>query len=121
MSEIKVHLTVIASDGRMMTKSEARKAEVNNGNGFITTRTKVFNPKNNKLINIRVRANKETRRSLNISKEAYFYMTSTDGCPEDIKLSTWKNLNKMQRLDIHMQQICQTLGGSKYDFYVLED
>ena len=44
MSEIKVHLTVIASDGRMMTKSEARKAEVNNGNGFITTRTKVFNP-----------------------------------------------------------------------------
>ena len=121
MSEIKVHLTVIASDGRMMTKSEARKAQVNNGNGFITTRTKVFNPKNNKLINIRVRANKETRRSLNISKEAYFHMTSTDGCPEDIKLSTWKNLNKMQRLDIHMQQICQTLGGNKYDFYILED
>ena len=66
------------------------------------------------------RKNKTARRSMNLSREAYEYMVS-DVYPEWYKLRNWKNLNKDQRLALHLERIAQNFGGVLEDFIVYDD
>ena len=60
-------------------------------------------------------------QTINISKEAYNYMTSQNDCPEWEKMFKWKQMNKITRLDSHMKRISDYLGGLSYSYQVFDE
>lgn len=62
---------------------------------------------------------KDASQHLNISAEAYNYFISTE-CPEWVKPSFWKIMSKKQRLEAHLNRICQSLGGKSFTYEVLD-
>ena len=57
---------------------------------------------------------------INISKEAYNYMVSSE-CPEWAKAGEWKQLSRIKRLTQHMQRICENEGGISFEFQIFDD
>lgn len=59
------------------------------------------------------------KQVINLSEESYKYFTSTE-VPYDYysKSHTWENLSKKQRLEWHLNTICEDMGG-KMDSYVV--
>lgn len=60
------------------------------------------------------------KKSVNINKEAYNYMTSVE-CPEWAKLGEWKQLSKENRLKAHLQRMCEAEGGISFEYQIFED
>lgn len=57
---------------------------------------------------------------INICTEAYKYMTSNE-CPCWAKPKTWAMMRETQRLEAHLQRICEYVGGKSFTYEVLED
>ena len=60
------------------------------------------------------------KKSVNINKEAYNYMTSVE-CTEWAKLGEWKQLSKENRLKAHLQRMCEAEGGISFEYQIFED
>ena len=60
------------------------------------------------------------KKSVNINREAYNYMTSIE-CPEWAKLGEWKQLSKENRLKAHLQRMCEAEGGISFEYQIFED
>ena len=58
-------------------------------------------------------------QSINLTYNAYNYMTSEER-PEWFK-GPWKQMKKEQRLNAHLNRICESLNGKSYSYHVLED
>lgn len=57
----------------------------------------------------------------NITLEAYNYMTSNE-CPSWIhKFKDWKKMTPVQRLESHLNRICQHHNGVSFTYEILED
>ena len=60
------------------------------------------------------------KKSINISKEAYDYMVSSE-CPEWAKPGEWKQLSRIKRLTAHIQRICESERGISFEFQIFDD
>lgn len=60
---------------------------------------------------------------LNINQTSFEFFTSKAGCPNRNKptLIWWFGLSKAERLNYHLNRICQSLGGLGYTFVIFED
>lgn len=123
MSEIKVSVSITLPGGVMFTQAEAEQLEKEKtGAGFDITKLKVENKKGNKdVLSIKTRKYKSCSQSINMSKEAYDYMTSRYSCPPNIISYMWNKMNKTQRLKVHLDLVCKTLKGTSYTYKVFDD
>lgn len=123
MSEIKINVSVTLPGSVILTQAEAKQLEKEKtGTGFDITKLKVEDKKGNKdVLSIRTRKYKSCSQSINMSKEAYDYMTSKDGCLPNIKSYVWAKMNKTQRLKAHLDLVCKALKGTSYTYKVFDD
>ena len=59
------------------------------------------------------------QHNLKLTQDAYEYMTSVEQ-PYWFK-GPWKLMSKKQRLETHLQRICEDKGGTAYTYVILED
>lgn len=71
-------------------------------------------------INVKVRKCIPAAQSINLNVEAYQAMTSTNEVPYWTTEKKWKALKPKERLEAHLQRICEGLGGLSYSYKVLE-
>lgn len=123
MSEIKISISITLPGGVMLTQAEAKQLEKEKtGTGFDITKLKVEDKKGNKdVLSIKTRKYKSCSQSINMSKEAYDYMTSKDSCLPNIKSYVWAKMNKTQRLEAHLDLVCKALKGTSYTYKVFDD
>lgn len=123
MSEIKISVSVTLPGGVMLTQAEAKQLEKEKaGTGFDITKLKVEDKKGNKdVLSIKTRKYKSCSQSINMSKEAYDYMTSRDGCSPNVKSFIWAKMNKKSRLEAHLDLVCKALKGTSYTYKVFDD
>lgn len=132
MSDTKVNLN-LTLQGRVMLSHKQAKAfeEEKSGTGYDTFRLDVEETKisGNKKVTKKetifpqVRKMTTIKQSVNLSREAYDYMTSTDerDCPWFIKPKQWKAMNSKAKLEAHLERIAQQLGAQSFTYNVLED
>lgn len=123
MSEIKISISVTLPGSVMLTQDEAAHLEKEKaGLGYDMTKLKVEDKKRNtEILHIRTRKYKSCSQSINMSKEAYDYMTSKDSCLPNIKSYMWAKMNKKQRLEAHLDLVCKALKGTSYTYKVFDD
>lgn len=123
MSEIKISVSITLPGGVMLTQAEAKQLEKEKaGTGFDITKLKVEDKKGNKdVLSIKTRKYKSCSQSINMSKEAYDYMTSRDGCLPNVKSFIWAKMNKKSRLEAHLDLVCKALKGTSYTYKVFDD
>lgn len=123
MSEIKISVSITLPGGVMLTQAEAKQLEKEKtGTGFDITKLKVEDKKGNKdVLSIKTRKYKSCSQSINMSREAYDYMTSKDSCLPNIKSYVWAKMNKTQRLEAHLDLVCKALKGTSYTYKVFDD
>ena len=59
------------------------------------------------------------QQTIKLTQDAYDYMTSS-AQPYWFK-GPWKLMTKKQRLEAHLQRICDDRGGTSYTYSILED
>lgn len=64
---------------------------------------------------------KPASQHINMTEEAYKYMTSNNECPYWSKPKVWNNMSKKERLEAHLKRIVEHLGGTSYTYQVFED
>lgn len=147
MMEVKVRLSMSVLGAQMLSSQECDKNPKDKYN--VDTASVEFVTKKGKLhkenIVIRTRKCRLVRQSLNISKEAYDYMTAADqppterlskkvyltrtidkgknGKPKKVttESTVWAQMSPMKRLNWHMARIAESLGAVDYQFEVLDD
>ncbi len=145
--EIKVRLSMNIPGAQMLSSQECDKNPKDNYN--VETITVKFRTKKGKLqkenILVRTRKHRLVKQSMNISKEAYDYMTAVNqpptehfakkvyltrtigkeknGKPKKVttESSVWAQMPLMKRLNWHMARIAESLGAVSYEFEVLDD
>ena len=140
-TSIKVNLSIVLPGSTMLSEQECSKqlkdTIIKKGKKKIITKT-VYNKENNTENRIfldykdndgirhreplffMTRNTIPCKKSINISKEAYDYMVSTE-CPAWEKMGEWKQLSRIKRLTSHMQRICDNEGGISFEFRIVED
>lgn len=123
MSEIKISVSITLPGGVMLTQAEAKQLEKEKtGAGFDITKVKVEDKKGNKdVLSVKTRKYKSCSQSINMSKEAYDYMVSKGSCLPNIKPYMWAKMNKTQRLEAHLDLVCEALKGTSYTYKVFDD
>lgn len=61
------------------------------------------------------------QRVMQMSGESYDYMVSDTSAPKNIKPWMWKKLSTNQRLNAHMQNICDNFDGISFTFDIIEE
>lgn len=101
---------------------------------------KVDSPKQRgktELITYYTRKNREIRQSINMSQEAYAYFVSNEvpqgfkasgnfkfkkkGKEVSVNVAAWQMLSIEQKLNWHLQTICESLGGRMISYSVFND
>ena len=140
-TSIKVNLSIVLPGSTMLSEQECSKqlkdTIIKKGKKKIITKT-VYNKENNTENRIfldykdndgirhreplffMTRNTIPCKKSINISKEAYDYMISTE-CPAWEKMGEWKQLSRIKRLTSHMQRICDNEGGISFELQIFED
>ena len=145
-NEIKINLNVVLPGRTMLSKGECLKTtqkvieKTNKKTGKTYKKTinvlvedldkmdknllKVMDYKDKRpvveLITFHTRKTKPATQSINICKDSYNYMTSKD-CPPWSKSSIWGRMSSKERLESHLQQITESLGGVSYNYQIFED
>ena len=130
--EVKVNLSIVLPGSTMFTQKEIdnlEKDEQRNHYDYntIVVEDKIYNKKGKLVRKQPVRLNFFTRRSrpasqsINLSKEAYYSMINVMEVPYFSNEYKWKNMSKTQRLEAHLQRICDSLGGLSYSYKVFDD
>lgn len=125
MNEIKVSLSITLQGGVMYSQEQAKALEKEKvGTGYDTFNMRVEGLKDGKkdaeTITVKTRKCKPAGQSLNLSMDAYDYMTGKEA-PYFVKAKDWKRLTKKQRLKAHLKRICEELGGVSFTYAVLDN
>lgn len=59
-------------------------------------------------------------KSIKMTVDAYDYMTSIE-IPTWYHKKDWKRLSTIQRLELHLQRICDANNGKEYSYSILEE
>lgn len=140
-TSIKVNLSIVLQGRTMLSEQECSKqlkdTIIKKGKKKVITKT-VYNKENNTENRIfldykdndgirhreplffMTRNTIPCKKSINISKEAYDYMVSSE-CPEWAKPGEWKQLSRIKRLTAHMQRICENERGISFEFQIFDD
>lgn len=145
MEEIKLNLTVVLRGRTMFSKEECLKIahktieKVSKKTGKTYKKTVEVQVEdldkmgrnslritdkggsNPEVITFTTRKCKPATQSLNMSREAYQYMTDKNSCPSWSKPSKWSAMSKKERLEAHLQRITEYLGGVSYTYQVFDD
>lgn len=73
------------------------------------------------IINIWVRDGKPVTQKMNLSKEAYSYMISSESYAGIATKNDWNHYSKTKKLKLHLMDIAQSINAKLLDFAVLED
>lgn len=125
MNDVKVSLSIILQGGVMYSQEQAKALEKEKvGTGYDTFNMRVEGLKDGKkdaeTITVKTRKYKPAGQSLNLSMDAYDYMTGKEA-PYFVKAKDWKRLTKKQRLEAHLKRIVEELGGVSFTYAVLDN
>lgn len=125
MNDVKVSLSIILQGGVMYSQEQAKALEKEKvGTGYDTFNMRVEDLKDGKkdaeTITVKTRKCKPAGQSLNLSMDAYDYMTGKEA-PYFVKAKDWKRLTKKQRLEAHLKRIVEELGGVSFTYAVLDN
>lgn len=109
----------------MYSQEQAKALEKEKvGTGYDTFNMRVESLKGGKkdaeTINVKTRKCKPAGQSLNLSMDAYDYMTGKEA-PYFMKARDWEKLTKKQRLEAHLKRIVEELGGVSFTYAVLDN
>lgn len=132
MNDVKVNLNLVLQGRTLLSHEQAEAFEKEkSGTGYDTFRLDIEETKisgNKKVtkketIFPKVRKSKTIKQTINLSKESYDYMTSTDDrdCPRFIRPKQWKAMNAKMKLEAHLERIAQHLGAQSFTYNVLDD
>lgn len=132
MNDVKVNLNLVLQGRTLLSHEQAEAFEKEkSGTGYDTFRLDIEETKisGNKKVTKRetifpkVRKSKTIKQTINLSKESYDYMTSTDDrdCPRFIRPKQWKAMNAKMKLEAHLERIAQHLGAQSFTYNVLDD
>lgn len=118
--EIKLSMTITIPGNVMMSRKEARKSP--NNYDYTNIIVPIYENKKRKVETLKIRTRKCTPATqvINMYKEAYYYMTGNE-VPEFSNAKDWKRLNKKQKLEAHLQRICENMNGISYTYTVFPD
>ena len=128
MSEVKLSLS-IKLPGSVMYSQEGAKALEYQGLAGFTKHSLVVEM--HKRMGKKVKVDKETIhyktrntipavQNINISKDAYNYMTSKE-CPSFMTPKDWNRMSKIKRLEAHLAEIAESRGGTVMHYHIFED
>lgn len=122
MNEIKVSLSIVLQGSIMYSQEQAKALEKEKvGTGYDTFNVRVESLKDGKkdaeTITVKTRKCKSAGQSLNLSMDAYNYMTGKEA-PYFMKAKDWERLTKKQRLEAHLKRIVEELGGVSYTYTI---
>ena len=125
MNEIKVSLSIVLQGSIMYSQEQAKALEKEKvGTGYDTFNMRVEDLKDGKkdakTITVKTRKCKPAGQSLNLSMDAYDYMTGEEA-PYFVKARDWERLTKKQRLEAHLKRIVEELGGVSFTYAVLDN
>lgn len=60
-------------------------------------------------------------QEIKMTQDAYDYMTSSERPYWLPRKYNWVSLTKRQRLEMHLQRTCESLGGKSFTYHVLDD
>ena len=109
----------------MYSQEQAKALEEEKvGTGYDTFSMRVEGLKDGKkdaeTITVKTRKCKPAGQSLNLSMDAYEYMTGKEA-PYFVKPRDWEKLTKKQRLEAHLKRIYEELGGVSFTYAVLDN
>lgn len=120
-NEIKVSLSVTLQGSVMLSQEQAKALEEEKvGTGYDTFSMRVEGKKDIQTITVKTRKCKPAGQSLNLSMDAYEYMTGKEA-PYFVKARDWERLTKKQRLEAHLKRICEELGGVSFTYAILDN
>lgn len=124
-NEIKVSLSVTLQGSVILSQEQAKALEKEKvGTGYDTFNVRVESLKDGKkdaeTITVKTRKCKPAGQSLNLSMDAYDYMTGKEA-PYFMKAKDWERLTKKQRLEAHLKRIVEELGGVSFTYAVLDN
>lgn len=130
-NEIKVSLSVTLRGSVMYSQEQAEALEEEKvGTGYDTFSMRVEGKKSDgkksdgkediQTITVKTRKCKPAGQSLNLSMDAYDYMTGKEA-PHFVKPRDWEKLTKKQRLEAHLKRIVEELGGVSFTYAVLDN
>lgn len=61
------------------------------------------------------------RKHVNMTKEAYDYMTSEDSRPSGYYGKPWKKISKKERLNQHLAILANQMGAYRFTYVILDD
>lgn len=76
--------------------------------------------KNYETLTIYTRKCRPATQSINLCKDTYDYMVSKE-CPEWSKATIWNQMGKKARLEAHLKNIAEHLGGKLQSYQVFDD
>lgn len=119
MKDIKVNLS-ISIPGRIMYSEEEAEAMPNN-KGYELTKVTLNGKKGKRdILNVLSRGCKPVTQSININRDAYDYMCS-DTPAKNIKPNIWKKMKREKRLIAHLEELCESLGGTSFTYKIFDD
>ena len=125
-NEIKVSLSITLPGSVMLSQEQAKALEeekVGTGYDAFSMRVEGKNgdgKKDAKTITVKTRKCKPAGQSLNLSMDAYDYMTGKEA-PYFVKARDWERLTKKQRLEAHLRRIVEGLGGVSFTYAILDN
>lgn len=116
---IKISLTIQLEGSTLVRKSEP---EVIN---YSITKKNKKTKKNHSVVKKEAHSHysleaKPAVLQVNMGVEAYNYMISSE-CPSFAKPKVWFKMNETERLNAHLQRICEHHRGKSFTYVVLED
>lgn len=133
MNSIKVNLTIYVPGAKMVSEQECSKNSKNKKNAFDRTKydvnfLKLRFEENGKFksetISFLTRKSIPALQNINITDEAYKYYISSEvppSFPKEKGKFIWTQMSKKQRLQYHLEDIANALGGKIKSFVVFED
>lgn len=126
MNDTKVNLNIILPGRVLMSSQECEKnpklleKQVIRVESLKKDKKKRKFIKNIEYLNIYVRKCKTASQSVNLTKQAYDYMTSKE-CPSFVIPKDWSRMSKVKKLEAHLEELCKALGGISYTYQIFED
>lgn len=115
-NDTKVRLNIVLQGDTMLSQEDAEALEKKKaGTGFYKFSLRL----DKKIFTIRARKTYDATQTLNLSIDAYNYMTG-DEAPYFVKPGNWKRLNKKQRLEMHLERITQSVKGLSFTYTILD-
>lgn len=128
MTTIKLSVTIELQGNTMMSPQECGKNPENYNWNKLLLSVKHYDKKTKKSfyktepLHFQTRKCIPAHQSINMSQEAYDYMTS-QSCPDwyPLGINKWKKLSPTERLELHLERTCKALRGTSYTYVVFGD